>query len=94
MADYPIPELASESINFLDYNKTILDSVDMDTTQALSEDIIVQQMEFESEPSQELKFDASSLLQRLRSKPSDRCMHLPLLTINTFVQGFTVNQTT
>lgn len=71
MAEYPIPEMSAESVNLIDVEKTVFDSVDMDTTDVLGGNVLPQ-MDFQPEPSVELKFDASSFLQSLRSKPSDR----------------------
>ncbi|XP_045161177.2 uncharacterized protein LOC123526196 isoform X2 [Mercenaria mercenaria] len=73
VAEYPIPEMSSESFNLFDINKTVLETVDMDTTQAGGNiDTFFPPMDFQNEPSMELKFDTMSFLQSLQGKPSDR----------------------
>jgi hypothetical protein len=65
--------MSAESFNIFDFNKTVLDHVDMDTTEASGGiDSFFPQMDFQNEPSMELKFDTKSFLQSLQGNSSDR----------------------
>lgn len=70
MTEYPNPEMSMASF---DVNKTMLESVDMEMTNVIERsDDILPEMDFHTEQSVEFKFDVSSLLEKMRSKPSDR----------------------
>lgn len=91
--ELPLLELSAESFNIFEANKTTLEVVDMETTAVLVEEDMTSQIDHDSELSKELKFDASSLLQSMKCRPSDRLKAMQLYSPKTdWQQQFSLNR--